>query len=191
MTTTIEPLRASITVGRSPADAFRLFTRDMGTWWPLDVHSLAVDEYDGRVRVESLAFEEHEGGRIVERMSDGTEGMWGTVLVWRSARTCGAGMEAQHERAAADGARGPVHARRIRHVRGAGAPGLGATGRAAREAGLDGEGWVGVLSMFAAAAEGTTAETRGVDCRATDARKGAAPCPPPRSSRTRVSSPSG
>jgi uncharacterized protein YndB with AHSA1/START domain len=82
MTTTIEPLRSSVTVRRSPADAFRLFTTDMGTWWPLDLHSLAVDTYEGRVRVESLEFEEREGGRIVERMSDGTEGTWGTVLVW-------------------------------------------------------------------------------------------------------------
>ena len=82
MTTAIEPLRSSVTVGRSPADAFRLFTSDMGTWWPLDLHSLAVDTYEGRVRPESLEFEEREGGRIVERMSDGTEGTWGTVLVW-------------------------------------------------------------------------------------------------------------
>jgi uncharacterized protein YndB with AHSA1/START domain len=82
MTTTIQPLRASITVRRSPDDAFRLFTRDMGTWWPVDLHSLAADEHEGRVRVESLTFEEGRGGRIVERMSDGTEGTWGTVLIW-------------------------------------------------------------------------------------------------------------
>jgi uncharacterized protein YndB with AHSA1/START domain len=82
MTTTIEPLRTSIAVRRSPRDAFRLFTRDIGTWWPVDVHSLAVDEHDGRVGVEALIFEEREGGRIVERMSDGSEGTWGTVLVW-------------------------------------------------------------------------------------------------------------
>jgi uncharacterized protein YndB with AHSA1/START domain len=82
MTTTIEPLRTSITVMRSPGDAFRLFTRDMGTWWPVEVHSLAVDEHDERVTVDALLFEEREGGRIVERMSDGSEGTWGTVLVW-------------------------------------------------------------------------------------------------------------
>jgi uncharacterized protein YndB with AHSA1/START domain len=80
--TTIEPLRASVTVQRPPDDAFRLFTRDMGAWWPLDRHSLAADEYDGRVTVEALTFEERAGGRIVERMSDGREGTWGTVLVW-------------------------------------------------------------------------------------------------------------
>ena len=80
--TTIEPLRAAVTVRRSAEDAFRIFTRHMGSWWPVEVHSLAVDEYDGRVGVESLRFEEREGGRIVERMTDGSEGTWGTVLTW-------------------------------------------------------------------------------------------------------------
>jgi hypothetical protein len=78
----IEPLRASITVRRAPADAFRIFTKEMGSWWPLHVHSLAVDEYDGRVKAETVIVEERVGGRIVERMSDGTEGTWGTVTTW-------------------------------------------------------------------------------------------------------------
>ena len=80
--TTIEPLRAAVTVRRTPADAFRIFTRELGTWWPVQVHSLAVDEREGRVGVESVQVEEREGGRIVERMTDGTEGTWGTVLTW-------------------------------------------------------------------------------------------------------------
>ena len=43
----IEPIRASISVRTDPARAFEVFTRRLDTWWPLEVHSLAVDEFDG------------------------------------------------------------------------------------------------------------------------------------------------
>ena len=78
----IDPIQASVSVRRTPEDAFRIFTRDMGTWWPLDVHSIAVDELDGRVKAESIVCEGREGGRIYEVMSDGAEGTWATILTW-------------------------------------------------------------------------------------------------------------
>jgi uncharacterized protein YndB with AHSA1/START domain len=78
----IEPLHATVTVRRAPEDAFRVFTRDMGTWWPLQMHSIAVDEYEGKVKAESIVCEEREGGRIYEVMSDGAEGTWATILTW-------------------------------------------------------------------------------------------------------------
>jgi uncharacterized protein YndB with AHSA1/START domain len=34
------------------------------------------------VTVESITFEKHVGGRVLERMSDGTEAPWGTILAW-------------------------------------------------------------------------------------------------------------
>jgi uncharacterized protein YndB with AHSA1/START domain len=76
------PVVKTVQVTLPPAETFTLFTRDMGRWWPLEIHSIAVDSLDGRVEALALVFEEFEGGRIYEVMSDGAEGMWGHVLVW-------------------------------------------------------------------------------------------------------------
>lgn len=78
----IEPIRASVTVDCVQERAFRVFTEQMDTWWPLDVHSIAVDDRDGAVKAESVVVEGKEGGRIYEVMSDGAEGSWGTILAW-------------------------------------------------------------------------------------------------------------
>ena len=43
-----EPINASVTVRRSPEDAFRVFTQDMGSWWPLQAFSMAEDTYEDR-----------------------------------------------------------------------------------------------------------------------------------------------
>jgi uncharacterized protein YndB with AHSA1/START domain len=34
------------------------------------------------VKTEQIVIEPREGGRITETMSDGSEGSWGTILVW-------------------------------------------------------------------------------------------------------------
>ena len=39
----IEPIHATVTVGRTPEDAFRVFTQEMGSWWPLQAFSMAED----------------------------------------------------------------------------------------------------------------------------------------------------
>jgi uncharacterized protein YndB with AHSA1/START domain len=77
-----EPIRASITVNREPEDAFRIFTRSMGTWWPVADYSMAADREEEGIKVESVVFEEREDGRVYEVMSDGTEGTWAIVLTW-------------------------------------------------------------------------------------------------------------
>jgi uncharacterized protein YndB with AHSA1/START domain len=76
----IEPIHRSITVARAPADAFRLFTAEMGSWWPLDTHGRA-DEHQGAT-TERLVFEEREGGRVYEVLSNGVEADWGVVTAW-------------------------------------------------------------------------------------------------------------
>ena len=78
----IEPIRASVTVDCAQERAFRTFTERMDTWWPLEVHSIAVDDRDGAVKAEAVVVEGREGGRIYEVMSDGAEGSWGTILAW-------------------------------------------------------------------------------------------------------------
>ena len=77
----IEPIHASVNVRRTPEEAFRIFTREMGSWWPLQAFSIAEDT-EAEVKAESVVFEEREGGRVYEVMSDGTEGTWATILAW-------------------------------------------------------------------------------------------------------------
>jgi uncharacterized protein YndB with AHSA1/START domain len=140
-------------VNRSPADAFRLFTRDMGTWWPLGVHSLAVDEHEGRVQTETLTFQEREGGRIVERMSDGTEGTWGTVLVWEPPSRVVLAWKPntnEHPPTELEVRFTPEGAGTLVELEHRGWERLGESADASRAS--YGEGWGSVLSMFAAAA---------------------------------------
>ncbi|HYJ60218.1 MAG TPA: SRPBCC domain-containing protein [Actinomycetota bacterium] len=74
----VEPIRKRLRVPIEPTDAFRLFTVDMGSWWPYATHSRAEEEQT----VAQVVFEEGAGGRIYEIMTDGTEGYWGTVTAW-------------------------------------------------------------------------------------------------------------
>ena len=82
----IEPIHATVSVRRAPEDAFRIFTGEMGSWWPLQAFSMAEDTNEGQVKAESVVFEEREGGRVYEVMSDGTEGTWATILAWEPPR---------------------------------------------------------------------------------------------------------
>ena len=72
----VAPIRRTVTVGRSVDDAFRLFTEELATWWPLSSHSYGGDD------AETATFEPRVGGRVFERQNDGTERDWGQVLVW-------------------------------------------------------------------------------------------------------------
>jgi uncharacterized protein YndB with AHSA1/START domain len=78
----VQPVIKSVTVDLSAPEAFRLFTRDIGTWWPLETHSIATDTHEGGVKATGLIFEEGVGGRIIEEMSDGARESWGEVLAW-------------------------------------------------------------------------------------------------------------
>jgi uncharacterized protein YndB with AHSA1/START domain len=76
MQTGVEAVRKSLVVNCSPERAFEVFTREVGTWWPLHEHSIGGDE------ITEVIWEEHVGGRIYERHADGGEGEWGRVLEW-------------------------------------------------------------------------------------------------------------
>lgn len=78
----IEPVRQSVVVHRPLAETFALFTDRLDTWWPLQTHSIAADTFENRVTADSITIEQRVGGRVLERMSDGTEAAWGTILVW-------------------------------------------------------------------------------------------------------------
>lgn len=75
----IPPVVRTIRVARTPQEAFRLFTAELGLWWPLASHSLGGA--GGRVEMEP-----REGGRIVETATDATTHVWGTVTVFQPDR---------------------------------------------------------------------------------------------------------
>jgi hypothetical protein len=70
------PLRKSVTVERSQEDAFRLFTAGVAGWWPYASHSI------GGERTHACFIEPQAGGRIYERLDNGTEYEWGRVSAW-------------------------------------------------------------------------------------------------------------
>lgn len=72
--TELDPVVVSVEVALAPDEAFRLFTEQMDSWWPVKQHSI------GEERVETLVAETHAGGRIYERWSDGTTKDWADVL---------------------------------------------------------------------------------------------------------------
>ena len=70
-------VRKSVTVNCTAEDAFRVFTAEVGSWWPFEKgHSVAEAE------VETVVLAGVEGGRFYERTKGGEEHLWGTVLVW-------------------------------------------------------------------------------------------------------------
>ncbi|HYZ77743.1 MAG TPA: SRPBCC family protein [Gaiellaceae bacterium] len=78
--TSIEPVHRSVTVDRSVEDAFRVFTEELGNWWPVETHSIAKDA------VETVVMEGQVGGRLYERTTGGEEHGWGRMLVWEPPR---------------------------------------------------------------------------------------------------------
>jgi uncharacterized protein YndB with AHSA1/START domain len=76
----VEPVRMTVRVRRNIEDAFDLFTRDIGSWWPLDKASF------GGERASELHMEPFEGGRFYERYIDGEEHTGGRVLRWEPPR---------------------------------------------------------------------------------------------------------
>jgi uncharacterized protein YndB with AHSA1/START domain len=77
----MEPIRRSVKVQCPVERAFRVFTERMGTWWPLETHSIAVDQELGQ-KAETLKVDTREGGRIEEVLEDGSTRDWGGVLAW-------------------------------------------------------------------------------------------------------------
>ena len=55
---------------------FRSFTREVGSWWPTETHSLHPGE------VDRVVWEEIEGGAVYEIATTGERAQWATVLTW-------------------------------------------------------------------------------------------------------------
>ncbi|MBS0411519.1 MAG: SRPBCC family protein [Proteobacteria bacterium] len=77
MTETIRPapVRKSVTVAADPALAFKVFTADIGRWWPAS-HTI------GSTPARSTVIEPGVGGRCYGIGQDNVEAHWGDVLIW-------------------------------------------------------------------------------------------------------------
>jgi uncharacterized protein YndB with AHSA1/START domain len=65
-----------IDVAAPPAAAFRIWTEEIGRWWPLATHSV------GQAAAATCALEGAQGGRIYETTRAGDEHLWGRITLW-------------------------------------------------------------------------------------------------------------
>jgi uncharacterized protein YndB with AHSA1/START domain len=77
----VEPITRTVTVQAQPQSAFELFTERMGAWWPLETHSIAVDQ-GLQQKAQTLRVETREGGAIEEVLDDGSTRSWGRIDAW-------------------------------------------------------------------------------------------------------------
>lgn len=73
----LEPLEKTVVVACAPERAFRVFTRDLGRWWPLSRGFRVSPE-----RAAGCTFEERAEGAIYETDEKGARAPWGRVLAW-------------------------------------------------------------------------------------------------------------
>jgi uncharacterized protein YndB with AHSA1/START domain len=69
-------IEKSVTVAAPVEHAFRVFTEEIHTWWPLQTHAVNTEQAD------TVVMEGREGGRLFERNTGGEEHLWGIVLAW-------------------------------------------------------------------------------------------------------------
>lgn len=72
----IAPVIKTRTVPLGVSEAFDLFTDRIGSWWPVDTHSISGED------TQAIRFEGRVGGRVVEVAADGSEYTWAEVLAW-------------------------------------------------------------------------------------------------------------
>jgi uncharacterized protein YndB with AHSA1/START domain len=71
----IEVVRKTVTVDCAVEEAFRVFTTDAMSWWPVQSHSIHGS-------VAEIVFEPHVGGEVYEIAESGERGHWATVREW-------------------------------------------------------------------------------------------------------------
>jgi uncharacterized protein YndB with AHSA1/START domain len=74
-TAAVAPVRKSIRVKASQADAFAVFTEGLDRWWP---RKASV----GTAAMKAMVFEPQLGGRWYEVGVDGSQAVVGKVLLW-------------------------------------------------------------------------------------------------------------
>jgi Activator of Hsp90 ATPase homolog 1-like protein len=77
----VEPITRTVIVRSSVERAFEVFSERMGAWWPLETHSVAVDQGLDQ-RAVTLKVGARQGGRIEEVLEDGSTLSWGGIEAW-------------------------------------------------------------------------------------------------------------
>lgn len=72
----LAPVRKTVDVECPRERAFRIFTAEVGSWWPLATYSV------GKEKAVSCAFEPHAGGQLYEVDEEGKRSVWAEVLTW-------------------------------------------------------------------------------------------------------------
>lgn len=71
----IEAVHKTVFVDRSVEEAFRIFTEDAVSWWPVETHSI-------HRTVTEIVFEGRVGGEVYEVSATGEKAHWARVLEW-------------------------------------------------------------------------------------------------------------
>lgn len=148
-TTSNAPVMRAASVSIPPDAAFRVFTDEIGAWWPLRTHGVFGDDAGG------LHFRDNA---LVEVAADGRVATWGEVLEWRPPELV---VITWHPGGAADGPASRVEIRfepdgagtRVVLVH-AGWEAFGEEGVRRRRNLVGPNAWGYVLDLFADAAEG-------------------------------------
>jgi hypothetical protein len=80
----LEPVVKEVWVESTPEEAFRRFTDEVASWWPMDTHSVSLAECQD-VRFEKEPEPSDANGFIVILLEEDLEGrvhVWGTVQIW-------------------------------------------------------------------------------------------------------------
>jgi uncharacterized protein YndB with AHSA1/START domain len=75
-TTDLNSVRKVLSVNAPQSIAWRVFTENLGSWWPLHVYKI------GKSPAVDAFMEPRVGGRWYERGEDGSDCQWGSVLTW-------------------------------------------------------------------------------------------------------------
>ena len=152
-TVTIAPVRKSIRVNASQADAFDVFTSGLGRWWP---RNMGI----GRMPMKAAVMETRLGGRWYELAEDGSQATVGKIIVWEPPQrfvmtweinsqwkpdsTVSSEVEVRFIADGANATRVEVEHRKFEQ--------MGAEGGASMRKDVDG-GWPGLLERFKTEAE--------------------------------------
>jgi uncharacterized protein YndB with AHSA1/START domain len=85
MSERVGSITGTVTIEAPVERAFRVFTEGMGTWWPLQTHSIAVDQELGQ-RAVALRVDPREGGSVEEVLEDGSARWWAEITWWEPPR---------------------------------------------------------------------------------------------------------
>ncbi len=73
------PIVKTLDVPLTPQDAFDLFTKQIGRWWPVDSHSISAGS---GTLPQDLTLEPKQGGKIIETDTKGDPHPWGHITHW-------------------------------------------------------------------------------------------------------------